>query len=95
MLEIGSRRATLWRAGPGGPVSEIPDDEWVWHARLDAEASAMVNEIYNGGEVDPDRMQRIIEFYRMELKILLTCTPNSPANRYSSALLLLPTTCCA
>ena len=34
------------------PVREIPDEEWVWHVGLDAEATAMLNEIYNGGDVD-------------------------------------------
>ena len=48
------------------PVREIPDDEWVWHVGLDAEASAMLNEIYNGGEVDSDRMKRVIGLFRMD-----------------------------
>ena len=47
-------------------VREIPDDEWVWHVGLDAEATAMLNDIYNGGEVDEDRMKRIIGLFRME-----------------------------
>lgn len=47
------------------PVREIPDDEWVWHVGLDAEATAMLNDIYNGGEVDEDRMKRIIGLFRM------------------------------
>jgi hypothetical protein len=48
------------------PVREIPDEEWVWHVGLDAEATAMLNEIYGGGEVDAKRMQRIIGLYRLE-----------------------------
>lgn len=48
------------------PVREIPDEDWVWHVGLDAEASAMLNDIYNGGEVDEDRMKRIIGLFRME-----------------------------
>ncbi len=48
------------------PVREIPDDEWRWHTGLDVEASAMLNELYNGGEVDEDRMKRIIGLFRME-----------------------------
>jgi hypothetical protein len=50
------------------PLREIPDDEWRWHAGLDAEASAMLNELYNGGEVDEDRMKRIIGLFRMEFR---------------------------
>lgn len=48
------------------PVREIPDDEWTWHVGLDAEATAMLNEIYNGSEVDEDRMKRIIGLFRAE-----------------------------
>jgi hypothetical protein len=50
------------------PVTDIPDEDWVWHAGLDAEASAMLNEIYNGGEPDTERMKRIIGLYRMEFR---------------------------
>ena len=48
------------------PVQEIPDDDWVWHVGLDAEATAMLNEIYNGAEVDATAMQRIIGLYRVD-----------------------------
>jgi hypothetical protein len=48
------------------PVREIPDAEWVWHVGLDAEATAMLNEIYNGGEIEEERMKRIIGLYRMD-----------------------------
>ena len=49
------------------PVREIPDEEWTWHVGLDVEATAMLNEIYNGNEVDADRMKRIIGLFRMDL----------------------------
>jgi hypothetical protein len=48
------------------PIREIPDEEWRWHVGLDAEASAMLNEIYNGGEVEASRMKRIIGLFRTE-----------------------------
>jgi len=47
-------------------IREIPDDDWVWHVGLDAEASAMLNDIYNGGEVSEERMKRVIGLYRLE-----------------------------
>jgi hypothetical protein len=50
------------------PVVEIPDEEWVWHVGLDAEASTMLNRIYKGGEVDAVDMKRVIGLYRMEFK---------------------------
>ncbi len=48
------------------PVREIPDDEWVWHVGLDADSTAMLNEIYNGADVDEERMRRIIGLYRVD-----------------------------
>jgi hypothetical protein len=48
------------------PIREIPDEEWVWHVGLDAEASTMLNEIYAGGEVDEDRMRRVVGLFRMD-----------------------------
>jgi hypothetical protein len=48
------------------PVREIPDEEWRWHVGLDVEATAMLNEIYNGGDVEEARMKRIIALFRTE-----------------------------
>jgi hypothetical protein len=50
------------------PVREIPEDEWKWHVGLDAEASAMLNEIYNGAEVESDRMKRVIGLFRVDFR---------------------------
>jgi len=48
------------------PVREIPDEEWTWHVGLDAEATAMLNEIYNGGEIEVERMKRILGLFRID-----------------------------
>jgi hypothetical protein len=50
------------------PVREIPDDEWVWHVGLDADATGMLNELYNGGEVEEARMRRVIGLYRVDFR---------------------------
>ncbi|HEY7742971.1 MAG TPA: DUF6352 family protein [Burkholderiales bacterium] len=50
------------------PVREIPDDDWVWHVGLDAEATAMLNEIYNGGEVEAARMRRVVGLFRVDFR---------------------------
>ena len=47
-------------------IREIPDEEWVWHVGLDAEATTMLNDIYNGAEVDEATMKRVIGLFRME-----------------------------
>ncbi len=48
------------------PVREIPDDDWLWHVGLDTESTAMLNEIYNGGDVGEEHMRRIIGLYRLD-----------------------------
>lgn len=48
------------------PVREIADEEWKWHVGLDAEATAMLNEIYNGGEVEAERMKRVVGLFRAD-----------------------------
>lgn len=50
------------------PVREIPDEDWVWHVGLDAEATAMLNDLYNGGDVDEERMKRIVGLFRLEFR---------------------------
>jgi len=48
------------------PIREIPDEEWVWHVGLDVEASAMLNDIYAGNEVEEERMHRVVGLFRMD-----------------------------
>jgi hypothetical protein len=48
------------------PVREIPDDDWLWHVGLDAEATALLNDVYRGAEVDEERMKRVVGLFRME-----------------------------
>ena len=50
------------------PVREIPDADWKWHVGLDAEATALLNDIYNGESVDQERMKRVIGLFRMEFE---------------------------
>jgi len=57
------------------PVREIPDEDWVWHVGLDAEATAMLNEIYNGGEVDEERMKRVIGLFRVDFRDSVVMQP--------------------
>ncbi|MBC7620195.1 MAG: hypothetical protein H7293_14660 [Candidatus Saccharibacteria bacterium] len=45
---------------------EIVDEHWVWHVGLDAQASSILNDLYRGGEVDEDRMRRLMCLFRLE-----------------------------
>jgi hypothetical protein len=47
------------------PRSEIDDRRWVWHAGLDAEASALLNDLYNRVEVDEVRMARLLCLFEL------------------------------
>ncbi len=50
------------------PVQKITDERWVWHIGLDAEASAILNDLYDGNDVDEDRLARLISLFRLEFK---------------------------
>jgi len=45
---------------------EIDDDQWVWHVGLDAQASAALNDLYQGREVGQDRMARMLCLFRLD-----------------------------
>jgi Family of unknown function (DUF6352) len=48
------------------PVQEISDEKWVWHIGLDAEGSALLNDLYNGVEVGEVRLARLLSLFRLE-----------------------------
>ncbi len=48
------------------PVARIRDDRWVWHIGLDAQATSIMNDLYNGLEVDEPLMARILTLFRLE-----------------------------
>jgi hypothetical protein len=47
------------------PLREIDDRRWVWHVGLDAEASALLNDLYNRVEVDEARMARLLCLFEL------------------------------
>ncbi|MBO6947572.1 MAG: hypothetical protein JJ855_06290 [Rhodospirillales bacterium] len=50
------------------PVQKITDEKWVWHIGLDPDASAILNDLYDGNDVDEDRMERLLTLFRLEFK---------------------------
>jgi len=48
------------------PVQQIRDERWVWHVGLDAEGSALLNDLYSGQEVEEARMTRLLSLFRLE-----------------------------
>jgi hypothetical protein len=50
------------------PVQKISDDRWVWHLGLDVEASRLLNDLYDGREVDETRLARLLSLFRLEFR---------------------------
>lgn len=47
------------------PRREIDDRRWVWHVGLDAEASALLNDLYNRADIDDERMARLLCLFEL------------------------------
>jgi hypothetical protein len=48
------------------PLRAIDDPHWSWHVGLDAEASGLLNDLYNGVPVEEDRLGRLLCLFRLE-----------------------------
>ena len=48
------------------PLQQIDDKKWVWHVGLDAEASGILNDLYNEADVDEARMQRLLCLFQLD-----------------------------
>ena len=44
---------------------EIDDEHWVWHVGLDVQASGVLNDLYQGNDVAPERMERMLCLFRL------------------------------
>jgi hypothetical protein len=55
--------------GTGATIAierEIDDEQWVWHVGLDAQASGVLNDLYQGKDVAPERMERMLCLFRLQ-----------------------------
>ena len=48
------------------PAQKIADTRWVWHIGLDREATILLNDLYQGKEVEQDRLSRLLSLFRLE-----------------------------
>jgi hypothetical protein len=48
------------------PLQKIDDEAWRWHVGLDAEATKLLNELYEGHEVDDARLKRLVSLFRLD-----------------------------
>jgi hypothetical protein len=47
------------------PRRQVDDKQWVWHVGLDAQASAILNDLYNEKEVDEERLHRLLCLFEL------------------------------
>jgi len=66
-----SRHDTVISLSYGHAASEalgraIEEEHWAWHIGLDAESTAILNELWRGDEVEAGRMRRILALFRLD-----------------------------
>jgi hypothetical protein len=47
------------------PEARVEDAAWRWHCGLDAESTRLLNDLYQGQEVPPERQKRLISLFRL------------------------------
>lgn len=47
------------------PVPQITDSAWRWHVGLDAESTAILNDLYEDRPVDASRLQRLVSLFTL------------------------------
>ncbi len=47
------------------PVESVEDEAWSWHVGLDAEATTLLNDLYNGRQLEPGCQARILALFRL------------------------------
>jgi hypothetical protein len=50
------------------PIRKIEEPRWAWHVGLDAESTAILNELWAGGEVEQGRMRRIVALFSLQFE---------------------------
>jgi hypothetical protein len=50
------------------PIRKIEEARWAWHVGLDAESTAILNELWAGSEVDQGRMRRIVALFSLQFE---------------------------
>lgn len=52
------------------PVQKVDDPAWRWHVGLDATATALLNELYQGHTLDVQRQQQLISLFTLRFEDL-------------------------
>ena len=49
-------------------IRKIDEPRWAWHVGLDAESTAILNQLWSGGEVDAGRMRRVLALFALQFE---------------------------
>ena len=50
------------------PRDQIHDRNWAWHVGLDAEATALLNDLYEAEELDEERLHGLVALFRLTFR---------------------------
>jgi hypothetical protein len=50
------------------PIRKIEEARWAWHVGLDAESSAILNELWAGTQIEQGRMRNILALFEMRFE---------------------------
>ena len=50
------------------PVRKIEEAPWAWHIGLDAESTALLNELWSGAQIEPGRMRNILAILALQFE---------------------------
>lgn len=50
------------------PLQKVDDAQWRWHLGLDAEASKLLDDLYEDRAVEADRLARLVSLFRLEFQ---------------------------
>jgi hypothetical protein len=62
-------RWILHLAGVNVTVKSVPrieEAQWAWHIGLDANSTALLNDLWRGEEAEPDRLARLLALFRLD-----------------------------
>ena len=48
------------------PVRRIDEPRWAWHVGLDAESTAILNELWSGAQIEQGRMRNILSIFALQ-----------------------------
>ena len=50
------------------PIRKIDEARWAWHVGLDAESSAILNELWAGAQIEQGRMRNVLALFEMRFE---------------------------